>query len=912
VPVNLKIDGRDVSVLEGANLVEAAEAADVYVPHLCWEPGLEADGACGLCVVGVEGDSEPALACETLAREGMVVSTNDPDAVAIRRRRLELIKADHANDCQLCPKNEHCELQEASRAAGVEIHVPKKLAYPSDTDKSHPMFNIDRSRCILCGKCVKVCRDLQGLSALEIAGIGYSKRVRGVGDLDIGESTCESCGQCVDRCPTASLLPKVFQIPTSEVRTICPYCGVGCAINLGLYYDRLASVGADREGPANRGALCVKGRFGIVDVVNSMGRLEIPQVRNQAGMLEAKSWDEALDTAAERLAEHVGKGTFALLASAKATNEDNYLLQKFARVVMGTNNVDHCARLCHSPSVAGLRETLGSGAMTGSIEDIDETGCIFVIGSNTTETHPVIGSRVRRAHAKGTTLIVCDPRRTDLAERADIWLRHNPGSDVALLMGICSAVHERDLHDRGFIEARTEGFEEFEDTLTDFDPGRVEELTGVEWPEIKRTARMLGEAKSAMFLYAMGITQHAHGTDNVKAISNLALLTGNLGRPGAGIAPLRGQNNVQGGGDVGALPNLLPGYQEVVDPEARARIAEVWGVEPPGEPGLALTELWDAVLDGKIKAMWIVGENPFLSDPDASKVEKALKALDLLIVQEVFSTDTSNLAHILLPSTTFAEKDGTFTNTERRVQLVRKALDPIGKARPDWEIVCDLAKRMGAQGFDFTSSAEVMEELGKVAPQYAGISHARLSEIQEGLQWPCHDAGHPGTPILHVEEFPRPGGKAAFVPLEYKGVAEPVDDDYPLVLTTGRSLYHFHTGSMTRKVSGLNEIHKEELVEIHPRDAERYGIEDASVIRVTSRRGSVTARAQVTKRSPKGTVFMTFHFAESPTNRLTIAALDPASKIAETKVCAVRVERAGDEELAAPTEGMGDDLDDLF
>jgi formate dehydrogenase alpha subunit len=908
--VDLKVDGKDVSVPDGANLVQAVEAAGAYVPRLCWEPGLEADGACGLCVVGLEGKKETVLACETTAQDGMSVRTNHPEAVAIRRRRLELIKSDHANDCQLCPKNEICELQEASRAAGVDIHVPKKLAYPAHPDKSHPFFNLDRSRCILCGKCVKVCRDLQGLGALEIAGDGFSQHVSGQRDVPIGESKCESCGQCVDRCPTASLLPKVFQVPTKEVPTVCPYCGVGCSIYLGIYYDRLTGVRADMDGPANRGALCVKGRFGIVDVVNSMSRLEVPQMRDASGTLGNTSWDDALDILAESLKQHVGKGTFAMLSSAKATNEENYIVQKFARVVMGTNNVDHCARLCHSPSVAGLRQTVGSGAMTCSIEDIDKADSLFVIGSNTTETHPVIGLRVRRARRKGTPLIVADPRRTDLAKRADVYLRHNPGTDVALLSGLAMAILDLGLQDGTFIDERTNDFQAFTASLSKYDRQSVEEITGVPWNKIEKAAKYIGEASASVFMYAMGITQHAHGTDNVRALSNLALLTGNVGKEGAGIAPLRGQNNVQGGGDMGALPNLLPGYSPVDLKEERERFTQVWGTEVPAEPGTPLTEMWDAVLAGRIKAMWIVGENPFLSDPDGSHVEEALRALDLLVVQEIFSTGTTDIASIILPAATFAEKEGTFTNTERRVQRVRKALEPIGQARPDWEIICQVAKRMGAEGFDFTSSSEIMDEIAKVVPQYGGISHDRLD--MESIQWPCVDDDHPGTPMMHVDKFPTPDGRARFVAVEHGEVAEPTDGEYPLLLSTGRVLYHFHTGTMTRKVSGLNEIRKEELVEGNPIDAMRIGIDDGGVVRVTSRRGSVTAKASITKRSPPGTVFMTFHFAESPTNRLTISALDPDSKIAETKVCAVRVEPAAEDALEALVEDAGDDLDDLF
>jgi len=863
-------------------------------------------------VVGVEGRAGPVLACETQAQGGMVVDTTAPAAVAVRRRRLELIKADHANDCQLCPKNEHCALQEASRAAGVDVHVPKKLAYASGVDKSHPFFNLDRSRCILCGTCVKVCRDLQGLGALEMVGTGFSQRVRGRGDVDLGDAICESCGRCVDHCPTASLLPKVYRVPTEEVRTVCPYCGVGCSLYLELYHGQLSSVRADPDGPANRGALCVKGRFGLVDVVTSMGRLEQPRVRDDGGAMRSASWDEALDRVASTLKEHVGRGTFAMLASAKATTEEAYVLQKFSRAVMRSNSVDHCARLCHAPTVTALAQTLGSGAMTGSIDDVERASCLFVIGSNTTETHPVIGTRIRRAQQAGAFLIVADPRGTDLARRADLWLRQAPGTDIDLLGGIARILVEEGLVDEDFVRDRTEGYDAFVASLDDFTPNHVEDRTGVPWPDVYKAARRLSASDATLFLFAMGITQHTHGTENVRAVSNLALLTGNLGRPGTGIAPLRGHNNVQGACDMGCLPGLLPGYGAVADPDARARLGAAWGEEPPSEPGLGLTAMWDAALAGRLKAMWIVGENPLISEPDSQKVKDALAALDLLIVQDPFPTDSAELAHVVLPAATFAEKDGTFTNTERRIQLVRKALDPLAGARSDLEIVCDVARRMGASGFDFASAADVMDEIATVAPVYGGVSHARLAATPEGLQWPCPTPDHPGTPTLHVERFPRAGGRAALVPVAHRPVAEACDDDFPLVLVTGRTLAHFHTGSMTRRVAGLNEMRGEERVEIHPVDAGRLGIHDGDVVRVTSRRGALAARAHVTDTSPAGAVFMTFHFAEAPVNRLTIGALDPESGIAEAKVCAVRVEPAPAEELAAPAAAATDDLDDLF
>ncbi|MHC4974568.1 MAG: formate dehydrogenase subunit alpha [Planctomycetota bacterium] len=895
--VRLEIDGTEVTVARGANLVAAARAAGAYVPHLCWEEGLEADGCCGLCTVGLEGESEPVLACETRAREGMVVRTADDAAVAIRRRRLELIRADHRNDCARCAKDGGCDLQEACRAAGVGIHVHAKLAYPADTDESHPLFVLDRSRCILCGKCVKVCREFQGMEALEIGGRGFARRVRGAAGTDLGASVCESCGQCVDRCPTAGLLARGFRSPTEEVASVCPYCGVGCAVLLGVRDGRLSSVRAAADGPANAGALCVKGRFGVTDDAGSPDRLERPQVRAN-GALRPASWDEALGLVAGRLKEHVGRGTFALLTSAKATTEENYLLQKFARVVMDTNNIDHSARLCHAPTVTGLADCFGSGAMTGTIDDIDRTGCIVVVGSNTTETLPVIGTRIRRARRRrGTPLVVIDPRRTDLAQRADVWLRPRPGSDVAVLAGLARVVIDESLVDRTFVNERCVGYRELVYSLEEFTAPRVEALTGVARDDLRNAARAIAKAKSAMFLYGMGLTQHVHATDNVRALADLALLTGNVGRVGAGIAPLRGHNNVQGACDAGALPEFLPGYQRVDDPVARHEAAMIWGREPPATPGLPLTELWDAILDGRIRALWVVGENPCLADPDAAHVEEALRSLDLLVVQDLFLTETADLAHVVLPAASFAEKDGTFTNTERRVQLVRQAVEPPGESRSDSDIVCVLARKMGAKGFAYDSAAEVMDEMALLVPLYRGISHRRLAESPAGLQWPCPSPDHPGTATLHEVAFALPHGKAAFAPVQHRPVAEPVDEEYPLVLSTGRTPWHFHTGSMARRVAALNEIRHEESVEVHPEDAARLGVVAGGPVRVTSRRGSVTARARVTDACPEGTVFMTFHFAESPTNQLTLGALDPESKIAELKVCAVRIEPAAEDEL---------------
>jgi len=539
--------------------------------------------------------------------------------------------------------------------------------------------------------------------------------------------------------------------------------------------------------------------------------------------------------------------------------------------------------------VAGLVTTFGSGAMTNSIDDIGEAACILAIGTNTTEAHPVIGFNIKKAVRQGTKLIVANPREIHLVRYADMWLRHNPGSDVALLMGMMKVIVDEGLLDSEFVDGRCENFEAFSASLEEFDITIVEKITGVPSNQIAEAARMYANNSPAAILYAMGITQHSHGTDNVIAVANLAMLTGNIGKPGSGVNPLRGQNNVQGACDMGALPNVYPGYQAVTDPAIRGKFEVAWDCSLPTQPGLTLIDIIDGANSGQIKAVYIIGENPILSEPQAKHAEEALQKLEFLVVQDVFLTETARLADVVLPGTTFSEKDGTFTNTERRIQRVRKAIEPIDNSKPDWWITCQIGQRMKGRGFDFTHPSEIMDEIARLTPSYGGISYERLET--GGLQWPCPTQDHPGTPILHSNQFSR--GKGRFVPLEYKPPMELPDDEYPLVLTTGRNLFHFHTGTMSRKVNGLNIFRSEEQVEINPEDALRLGVADGEKVKIVSRRGEVVAKAKITETSPVGVVFMTFHFAESPTNVLTNPALDPVSKIPEFKVCAVRIEKNG-------------------
>jgi formate dehydrogenase alpha subunit len=552
--------------------------------------------------------------------------------------------------------------------------------------------------------------------------------------------------------------------------------------------------------------------------------------------------------------------------------------------------------------VAGLATTFGSGAMTNNIDDFGNAKCILAIGTNAPETHPVLAMKVRQVVRNGAKLIVANPMEIDFVRDADLWIRHKVGTDVALLMGMCRIIYDEGLYDKEFVAERCENFESFVNELKNYPLDWVAKTTGVEPDLIVKAARMYATNPPATILYTMGITQHTHGTDNVMAVADMAMLTGNVGKPGSGVNPLRGQNNVQGACDVGALPNVYTGYQQVADPKAREKFDSAWGVKLNPTPGKTLTEIMPLAHEGKIKAMYLMGENPSLSDADSKHVREAMEKLEFFVVQDIFLTETGRFADVVLPATTFAEKDGTFTNTERRVQRVRKAIEPVGESRPDWLITCEIARRLGAKGFDFQSPADIMAEISRLTTSYGGISYKRLED--GSLQWPCPSEGHPGTCILHEEVFPRPGGRGHFVPLEYRPSAETPDAEYPLLLTTNRSLFHFHTGTMTRKVKSLNILRKEELVAINPADAAELGVSDGEMVRVISRRGSVDTKAMLTEVSPRGTVAMTFHFAESPTNELTNPAFDPVSKIPEFKVSAVRIEplevRESQEKAATP------------
>ena len=675
----------------------------------------------------------------------------------------------------------------------------------------------------------------------------------------------------------------------NTILTVCPFCGCGCQFYLEVFDNEIVGLIPCKTDEISQGKLCIKGR-NAHKFVHHDERLKTPLIKRN-GRFEQASWQEALDTISQRLngiKQESGPDSIAFLSSAKCTNEENFLLMKFARAVIGTNNIDHCARLCHSSTVVGLMSSFGSGAMTNSIPEIENADCILVIGSNTIEQHPLIGSRILQAKENATKLIVVDPRRTPLANFADVYLQIRPGSDVCFLNGFMNILTTEGLIDKEFISERTEGYEEFQQKIEDYTPDKVQKISGISSGDLQRAAHLYGEAEKASIVYCMGITQHTTGTDNVRSCANLAMLTGNVGRESTGVNPLRGQNNVQGACDMGALPNVYSGYQAVQDKAARDKFEAAWETELPAKPGLTLVEMMDAACEGSIKALYIMGENPALSDPDMNHVYKALGALDFLVVQDIFMSETAQQASVVLPAASFAEREGTFTATDRRVLRLRKAIDPLGESKPDWAIIGQLAQTMGSDQFNYTSPEEIMEEIAELTPIYGGISYKRLDK-GEMLAWPCPTKDHQGTRFLHKEAFTR--GKGRFFAIDFKEPAEVPDAEFPFTLTTGRLMFHYHTGTMTRRIPSLNSEVSTGFMEINPQDAKRLGVGDKEKVVVRSRRGEIQIGASITDKVAPGIVFIPFHFAESAANVLTSRALDPEAKIPEFKVCAVNISK---------------------
>ncbi|MHB9023000.1 MAG: formate dehydrogenase subunit alpha [Armatimonadota bacterium] len=881
----LTIDGIAVTGSPEETVLQVARRHDIYIPTLCYHEELAPYGGCRLCLVDIKGMRGLTTSCTTKIAPGMEVVTESPEIERTRRITMELMLADHPMECLICAQNEHCELQKVAAYLGIDnIRFPAtRERLPLDT--SNPFFIFDPNKCILCGRCVRTCVDRQGLGAIGLNARGAATIVGTARDLPLVGSSCESCGECVVRCPVGARANRDYLHPTRYTKSVCTFCGTGCGMLIGTRGGKIVAVEGDPDSRVSHGNLCVKGRYGF-KFVNSPKRLTTPLIKRN-GVFEEATWDEALDLVASKFKEYLGD-QFAAVSSSRGTNEENYIVQKFTRAVMGTNNVDNCARLCHSPTVAGLSKAFGTGGGTNPVDDIAGAECIFVIGSNTTEAHPVAGVQVRKA-AEHATLIVADPREIELAQHADLWLPLRPGTDVALLMGIARVIVEEGLHDPEFIAARVGNFDEFVQALAPYDLATVEQITGVPRESIVKAARLYASTKPALLMYSLGITEHSHGSDNVQAIANLALLTGNVGKPSAGVMPMRGQNNVQGACDMGCGPNYYQGYQYVTQPENKLKFEQAWGAPMRDDIGLTLVEYFEQALAGKIKALYVVGMDVAYSIADANHIQEALRRMDFVVFQDIFLSGSAEFADVVLPAASFAEKDGTFTNLERRVQLLHPAIPPVGDAKPDWWITCEIAKRMGAQGFDYANAAEIMDEIARLTPSFAGLSFARL-DAEGGIQWPCTDPDHPGTPRLHVEKFNTPTGLGHLAPLVYRPSAESPDEEYPFLLSTGRSLNHFHL-AMTSKVTGLMELEPEETVRMHPDDADHLGIEHGEMVKVSSRRGSLEVRANIVDNLQPGMAWMTFHFYESPTNVLTNLALDPVSKTPEFKVTAIKIEK---------------------
>jgi formate dehydrogenase major subunit len=930
--VTLTIDGRETTVPEGTTIWDAAKDLGVEIPVLCHDERYDAVGVCRMCVVDV-GGRVLAPACTRPCEDGLEVKTATDQVERQRAMLTRLLLVD-----QPPPEEDPKETKTGDNELLVLVHrygvsqddLPRGSGRGEDF--SNPVIAVNHDACILCDRCVRACDDIQGNDVIGRSGKGYATRIAFDLNDPMGESSCVTCGECVAACPTGALVNKpINNVPIrpreelDSVESVCPYCGVGCAITYHVDRERNAISFTDgRDQPGNQSRLCVKGRYGW-DYASSPQRLTVPLIRRESsypkgalsgdvrgdgrgrrkpgGIVDYQevlphfreaSWEEALELTASRLkeihSEH-GPGGIAGFGSAKCSNEEAYLFQKLIRAGFGTNNVDHCTRLCHASSVAALFEGVGSGAVSTTYGDIVNADVAILAGTNTTANHPVASSFFKQARRRGTKLIVVDPRRERIADHADVVCQIKPGTDVAFYNGVMHELVRLGMVDREFIAERTENYKDLATNVRDYPPERAGQICGLDPEVIRQVARLWGEANAAVVYWGMGISQHTTGTDNARCLIALCSITGQVGRQGTGLHPLRGQNNVQGASDAGLIPMMYPDYQPVDTPANREQFERVWDRELDPEKGLTVTEIVASALQGGVRGMYMMGENPFLSDPNINKVRKALSALEFLVVQDIFLTETSEFADVILPATTFFEKDGTYTNTDRRVQIGRKVLDPPGEAREDWRIVMDLSNRIGLE-MDYTSPSEIFDELVSVMPNYAGLRYDNLGS--NGKLYPNPDPEHSdGTIVLFDERFNTDNGKAKLVPAEWLPAKELPDDEFPFILNTGRLLEHWHTGSMTRRSYALDAIQPEAHVYLNPGDAEEMGVANGDYVRIASRRGSIELQARLSHRDTPGTCFIPFHFREAAANVLTIDEIDPMGKIPEFKFCAVRVDRAG-------------------
>ncbi|MDO5704217.1 MAG: formate dehydrogenase subunit alpha [Paracoccus sp. (in: a-proteobacteria)] len=914
-PVSLMIDGITVTVPAGTSVLRAAAEAGVTVPKLCATDNIEAWGSCRVCVVEIEGMRGTPASCTTPVTDGMVVRTQTDALGAIRRGVMELYMSDYPRDVLACNALAESELHQVASAVGLrEVRFGPGRSHQPLTegpdgrpvlngeaiplDESNPYFTFDASKCIVCSRCVRACNEVQGTFALTIAGRGFDSHVSaGTASDDFLSSDCVSCGACVQACPTDALLEKsVIQIGTPDrvVKTTCAYCGVGCSFDAHMRGETVVKMVPSKDGLANHGHSCVKGRFAWGYATHA-DRILSPMIREAiTDPWREVSWDEAIGFAAERLrkaqADH-GQRAIGVITSSRCTNEETYLVQKLARAVFGNNNTDTCARVCHSPTGYGLRVTLGTSAGTHDFVSVDETDLALVIGANPTDGHPVFGSRLRRRLRQGAGLIVIDPRRIDLLETPHmgmgLHLPLRPGTNVAVISALAHVIVTERLYDEAFIRSRCDWdeFGEYAAFISDnrHSPEEVEKISGVSADLIRQAARAYAAAPRASIYYGLGVTEHSQGSTTVIAIANLAMMTGNIGTPGTGVNPLRGQNNVQGSCDMGSFPHEFPGYRHVSDAATRAIYEQAWGVSLSDEPGLRIPNMFDQALAGRFRGLYCQGEDIVQSDPDTRHVTGALKAMDIVIVQDLFLNETSNYAHVFLPGSSFLEKDGTFTNAERRINMVRRCMPP-PNGFADWEITQLLANRMGAD-WDYTHPSQIMDEIAATTPSFAGVSFGLLDQVGS-VQWPCNDAAPLGTPLMHVGGFVR--GKGKFINTEYVATEERTGARFPLLLTTGRTLTQYNVGAQTRR-TGNTTWHPEDVLEIHPHDAEVRGVRDGDFVRLASRAGDTTLRAQITDRVAPGVVYTTFHHPSTQANVVTTDNSDWATNCPEFKVTAVQV-----------------------
>ncbi len=907
------LDGREVAARPGETIWQVAAREGVEIPHLCYStaPDYRADGNCRACMVEIEGERVLAASCIRRPEPGMAVKTASERATRARRMVMELLLADQPPREDAHDPNS--ELWHWAETIGqLDSRFPAREAPASDA--SHPAMAVNLDACIHCTRCVRACREIQVNDVIGMAYRGHGAKVVFDFDDPMGESTCVACGECVQACPTGALMPAnllddagrraVFAERT--VNSVCPYCGVGCQVAYHVKDNRIVEV-TGRDGPGNRGRLCVKGRFGL-DYVSHPHRLTVPLIRREDAPKDGfadldpanpfthfreASWEEALDRAAEglrRIRDRDGPGALAGFGSAKGSNEDAYLFQKLVRAGFGTNNVDHCTRLCHASSVAALLETIGSGAVTAPFTDALKADVIIVIGANPTENHPVAATFFKTAAKRGATLIVADPRGQALKAHATHMLQFRPGSDVALLNAMMNVIVEEKLYDRQYVEAHTEGFDAMRAHLGRFTPEAMAEICGIDAETIRTVARTYARAERAIIFWGMGVSQHVHGTDNARCLIALALMCGQIGRPGTGLHPLRGQNNVQGASDVGLIPIVYPDYRSVEDADARAFFEDFWNAKLDPKRGLTVVEIINAIHDGEIKGMYIMGENPAMSDPDAGHAREALAKLEHLVVQDLFLTETAFHADVVLPATAWPEKDGTVTNSNRQVQMGRKAVDPPGDAREDWWIIQEIARRIGLD-WSYEHPREVYEEFRSCMDSIKGISWERLM-AEDAVTYPCASETLPGEAVMFGNGFPTLSKRGRMVPADIIPPDERPDETYPMVLTTGRQLEHWHTGAMSRRARVLDRLEPEAIACLSPADLDRLGIAPGERIRVATRRGVIETTARRDDRVPAGMVFVPFCYADAAANMLTNPALDPFGKIPEYKFCAARIEKA--------------------